>query len=113
MMDSILTSIKKALGIAEEYEHFDPEIIMHINSILAVLTQVGIGPANGFSIRDKTATWGDFIGENAKKLNDVQMYIYLRVKLIFDPPSSASVIEAMTNAKNELEWRLSVSSDDI
>lgn len=113
MIDSILTSIKKALGIAEEYEHFDPEIIMHINSILAVLTQVGIGPTNGFSIRDKTATWGDFIGENAKKLNDVQMYIYLRVKLIFDPPSSASVIEAMTNAKNELEWRLSVSSSEI
>lgn len=113
MMDSILTSIKKLLGISEDYEHFDADIIMHINSVLAILAQLGVGPTEGFSIRDKTATWGDYIGENAKKLNDVQMYIYLRVKLIFDPPSSASVIEAMTNAKNELEWRLSVSSDDV
>lgn len=112
-MDSILTSIKKLLGISEDYEHFDADIIMHINSVLAILAQLGVGPTEGFSIRDKTATWGDYIGENAKKLNDVQMYIYLRVKLIFDPPSSASVIEAMTNAKNELEWRLSVSSDDV
>lgn len=113
MTDSILTSVKKALGIAEEYEHFDPEIIMLINSFLAILNQVGIGPPNGFAIQDKNATWSDFIGADSKKLNDVQTYVYLRVKLVFDPPSTAAVIESMTNIASEVEWRLGVSGDEL
>lgn len=113
MIDSILTSVKKALGIAEEYEHFDPEIIMLINSFLAILNQVGIGPPAGFSIQDKSATWSDFIGTDTKKLNDVQTYVYLRVKLIFDPPSTAAAIESMTNVTKEVEWRLGVSGDEL
>ena len=63
-MESILTSIKKLLGIAEEYNHFDQDIIIHINSVFSVLTQLGVGPANGFSITDKDATWNDFINDN-------------------------------------------------
>ena len=63
-MESILTSIKKLLGITEEYEHFDVDIIMHINSVFMILTHLGVGPAEGFSIKDKTTTWDEFVAEN-------------------------------------------------
>lgn len=79
-MDSILTSIKKLLGIDEGYEHFDPDLIMHINSVLAILTQLGVGPENGFSIMDKTAIWNDFI-PNSPKLGFVKSYMHLKVRL--------------------------------
>lgn len=105
MDDSILTSIKKALGPEEDYEHFDPEIIMHINSVLATLTELGVGPAKGFMIRDKTAKWSDFISDN-KLLNLVPTYVYLKVKLIFDPPTAAALLEAMERQANQFEWRI-------
>ena len=84
-MESILTSIKKLLGITEEYDQFDPDIIMHINSVFMILTQLGVGPAEGFSIEDDTAVWTDFI-QDVKKLESVKTYVYLKVKLAFDPP---------------------------
>ena len=105
-MESILTSIKKMLGIAEDYEHFDLDIIIHINSALVTLTQIGVGPSEGFSIRDKSAIWKDFI-ENTK-LEFIKTYVYLKVKSIFDPPPSAAAIESMKRTINELEWRISV-----
>lgn len=107
-MDSILTSIKKLLGIAEEYEHFDSDLIMHINSVLSILTQIGVGPSDGFSIEDKYATWVDYIGEDVK-LEAVKSYVYLKVKLLFDPPLGSAVMEALNKSINELEWRLSVA----
>lgn len=106
-MESILTSIKKLLGISEEYDHFDPDIIMHINSTFMTLNQLGVGPAEGFSIEDETSTWSDFISDNVK-LEAVKSYIHLKVKLLFDPPSSSAVIEAISKSINELEWRLNV-----
>jgi hypothetical protein len=106
-MESILTSIKKLLGISEEYDHFDPDIIMHINSTFMTLNQLGVGPAEGFSIEDETSTWSDFISDNIK-LEAVKSYIHLKVKLLFDPPSSSAVIEAISKSINELEWRLNV-----
>lgn len=106
-MESILTSIKKLLGISEEYEHFDSDIIMHINSALMILTQLGVGPKEGFSIEDATSTWLDFLG-NKTNLEAVKSYIHLRVKLLFDPPSSA-VIESINRQITELEWRLNVN----
>ena len=109
-MESILTSIKKLLGITEEYDQFDPDIIMHINSVFMILTQLGVGPAEGFSIEDDTAVWTDFI-QNAKKLESVKTYIYLKVKLAFDPPLSSAVIESMNRLINELEWRLNVAAE--
>lgn len=111
-MESILTSIKKMLGIDEEYMHFDADIIMHINSVLMILTQLGVGPEEGFVIEDDTSTWVDFIPEaNAAQLHAVKSYIYLKVKLIFDPPLSSAVIDSMNRQIAEFEWRLNVAVD--
>ena len=95
-MESILTSIKKMLGISEEYEHFDPDIIMHINSVFMILTQMGVGPSEGFTIKDKTSKWTDFVSD-ITKIESVKSYIYLKVKLLFDPPLSSSVTEDKYN----------------
>ena len=111
-MESILMSIKKMLGIDEEYTHFDADVIMHINSVLMILTQLGVGPAEGFVIEDDTSTWVDFIPEaNAAQLHAVKSYIYMKVKLIFDPPLSSAVIDSMNRQIAEFEWRLNVAVD--
>ena len=110
MNDSILTSIKKLLGITEEYEHFDQDIIIHINSVFTILNQLGVGPSNGFSITDKTAVWSDFISEGTN-LESVKSYIYLKVRLLFDPPTTSAVMESMNRMISELEFRLNVSAE--
>ena len=107
-MESILTSIKKLLGIDEEYTQFNSDIIMHINSVFLNLTQLGVGPSEGFLIEDDTATWDDFIGDS-NQLQAVMSYVYLKVKLLFDPPLSSSVTESMNRMISELEWRLNVA----
>lgn len=111
-MTSILTSVKKMLGIAEEYDHFDSDIIMHINSVFAILTQLGVGPKEGFFIEDDTTSWSDFIQSNSL-LNQVKSYMYLKVKLLFDPPPSSSVIESTNRLISELEWRINVAVDQV
>lgn len=110
-MDSILTSVKKSMGISEDYEYFDADIIMHINSIFSILTQLGIGPTEGFAICDKNSVWSDFLGDN-KKMESVKSYIYLKVKMLFDPPTSSSVMEASNRLISEFEWRLNASAED-
>lgn len=109
-MESILTSIKKLLGIAEEYTHFDEDLIMHINSVLTILTQMGIGPSTGYIITDKNDTWDEFI-DNKIYLEAVKTYIHLKVKLVFDPPLSSAVTEAMNKMITELEWRLYAAAE--
>lgn len=109
-MNSILTSVKRLLGITEEYKHFDPEIIIHINSVFMVLNQIGVGPSEGFMIEDENAKWSDFIAEPAT-LEAVKTYVGLRVKLVFDPPLSSAVMESMNRTIAELEWRLNVAAD--
>lgn len=109
-MDSILTSIKKLLGIEEEYTQFDSDIIMHINTVFLNLTQLGVGPAEGFLIEDDSTTWYDFIGDS-NQLQAVKTYVYLKVKLLFDPPLSSSVTESINRIISELEWRLNVAVD--
>lgn len=109
-MESILTSIKKLLGITEEYDHFDDDIIMHINTVLLNLQQLGIGPAEGFMIEDSSAEWEEFIGETSK-LQAVKTYVYLKVKLLFDPPTSSAVLEAINRSIAELEWRLNIAAE--
>ena len=89
-MDSILTSIKKLLGITEEYMHFDTDLIIHINTVFSILNHLGVGPTNGFTIADKKAVWKDFTSDD-KKIEMVKTYVYLKVKLIFDPPASSAV----------------------
>lgn len=110
MENSILTSIKKLLGVSEEYQEFDTDIIMHINTVFLNLTQLGVGPEEGFSIEDETAEWDEFIEDNAQ-LNAVKSYVYLKVKLLFDPPLSSSVTQSMERMIAELEWRLNVAVD--
>lgn len=110
-MESILTSIKKLLGITEEYTHFDNDLIMHINSVLMILSQLGVGPSEGYSISSSTETWTDFLGDDLKKLQSVKSYVALKVRLMFDPPTSSSVMEAINNQIREFEWRLNVAVD--
>ena len=110
-MVSILNSIKKLLGITEEYDHFDVDIIMHINSAFMVLTQLGVGPAGGFTIEDDLSVWSDFLPVNDPKFEAVKTYIYLKVRIVFDPPTSAAVLSAMERQITELEWRLNHSAE--
>ena len=109
-MDSILTTVKEMLGITEEYTHFDVDIIAHINTVLAILSQIGLTTTNGFSIKDEDASWNSIIlpGTN---LEMVKTYVYMKVKLIFDPPQSSGAVESMKQLISEMEWRISVSVD--
>lgn len=108
-MESILTSIKKLLGITEEYTHFDADIIMHINSAFMVLNQLGVGPANGFFIEDDSTTWSEYLGDPTE-LQLVKSYMYMKVRMMFDPPTG-SVLTSMKEQINEFEWRLNVAVD--
>ena len=110
MDSSILTSIKKLLGIAEEDTSFDQDIIMHINTVFAILAQLGVGPANGFSIEDDSAIWEDYLG-NATNLELVKSYVYMKVRSMFDPPTSSILADAMNKNISELEWRINTTVD--
>lgn len=105
MSDSILTSTKKVLGIDESYTEFDLDIIMHINTVLNTLADLGIGPVEGFMIEDDKPVWSDFVGTDIN-LNSVKTYVYLRVRLIFDPPTTSFTITALEEQAKELAWRL-------
>ena len=106
-MDSILTSVKKIIGISEEDESFDTDLIIHINSVLMILNQLGVGPEDGFSITDKSAVWTDLIGDN-KFIEAVKTFVGLKVRLIFDPPTSSAVLDSINKTISELEWRINV-----
>ena len=109
-MDSILTSIKKLLGIAEEYAHFDADIIMHINSALMTLSQIGIGPETGFTINSDQQTWAEFLGEQTN-VEAVKTFVYLKVKMVFDPPTSSFVMDAMNRQADEYLCRLNYQAE--
>lgn len=110
-MESILTSIKKLLGIEAEYEHFDPDIIMHINSVFMDLTQLGLGPPEGFWIEDETSVWTDFIPDIGRA-EAVKSYMYMRVKLLFDYQSLGSAtIESLNRQIEKAEWRLNIAAE--
>ena len=112
-MESILTSVKKLLGIPKEYEHFDADIIIHINSVFTILTQLGVGPTEGFAIMDEDATWDEFI-QDRKILQSVKSYMYMKVKLLFDSSTmSSTVIESYNRMISEFEWRLNVAVDTL
>ncbi len=110
MITSILTSIKKMLGIEDGYDHFDPELVMHINTVFSRLNQLGLGPREGFFIEGKEETWDMFV-ENRNDFHAIKSYIYLRVRLLFDPPTSAFVLTSMENQIKEFEWRINVQAE--
>lgn len=104
---SILDNIKKLLGMPMEYTPFDADIIIHINSVFSTLAQMGVSPTNKiFQIEDNSANWDDFIAGDEDILPSVKSYIYLKVKLLFDPPSNTSLLESINNQIRELEYRL-------
>lgn len=110
-MESILTSIKKLLLIPEDYSQFDVDIIIHINSVFMTLTQLGVGPSTGFYIEDDTAVWMDFITD-PNDLQAVKTYMYLKVRLVFDPTSLGSAtLAAYERQIQELEWRLNIAAE--
>ena len=110
MEESILTSVKKMLGLEEDYEHFDQDLIIHINSVIATLNQVGVGSEEGFSIQDKNAKWSDFIQDD-RLINLVPTYVYLKVRLIFDPPTVSAVLDSINREANRYEWRINVAAE--
>lgn len=108
-MSSILTDTKKVLGITEDYQIFDADLKMHINSVLSILTQLGLGPSEGFAISDSTDEWSDFVDDT--RLISVQTYVYLRVRLLFDPPQTSYLQTVIKEQYQELEWRLSTQRE--
>ena len=110
MENSILNSTKKVLGLDASYTVFDQDVIMHINAAFSILQQLGVGPVEGFMIEDDTAVWDDFIlivgSEPSQSL--VKTYVQLKARMLFDPPATSYLIEAMTNQIKEYEWRLNV-----
>lgn len=108
--DSILQSIKKLLGPGAEQTEFNQEILMDINGVFFELQELGVGPEEGFAIYDETAKWIDFT-DNTKILRVLKPYMYLKVKLIFDPPTSSSVLTSFENMVNRFEWRINVAAE--
>ena len=108
--ESILIYVKKLLGIQEDYTHFDPDVIYGINAAFGVLTQLGVGPEEGFMISDDSAKWNDFVSDDTR-LSLIKPYVYLKTRLLFDPPSSNALIDSFNKTINEYEWRLYVASD--
>lgn len=109
-MDSILDSVKKLLGITEDYNQFDSDIIMHINSVFMILNQLGVGPEECFSIEDNSSTWSEFIPKG-QSIESVKTYVFMKVKMMFDPPTSSIAAEAFNKNISELEWRLNAAAN--
>lgn len=110
-MDSILSSVKKFLGIVAECTDFDQDIIMHINSVFTILEQLGAGPDGGFTISDDTAVWSDFLGD-CKQIEIVKSYMYMKVRMMFDPPLSSAVSSALESNISEMEFRINVAVEN-
>ena len=115
MEQSILNNVKKVLGLAPTYTPFDEDVIMHINAAFSLLNQLGVGPLEGFAIEDESAVWGDFLldaGSEAS-LTLIKTYIYLKVKVLFDPPGTSFLLESANNQIKEYEWRLNVAREYV
>lgn len=111
MVDSILDDTKKALGLDKEYTAFDPELIMYINGTISVLSQLGIGPVLGYMIQDSSNEWAALLGDDPR-LNAVKNFVYIKVRLLFDPPGTSFAIAAFEKQAEELAWRINVQRED-
>ena len=108
--DSILTSIKKLMGLTEEYDAFDQDILILINSVLFELEQIGVKAKDGFTLSDKTAVWSDY-SDDDRLLNALKPYIYMKTKLTFDPPTSSGALDSMNRIIDRFEWRINLYAD--
>jgi len=111
MSDSILENIKKLLNVPSDVDSFDTDIVLYINAAFSTLNQLGVGPRQGFSIQDEAATWDSFLEEDPR-LNGVKSYVYLRTRLLFDPPGTSFLVEAIQKQISELEWRLNLQAEE-
>ena len=112
MEDSILLSVKKMLSLDADNIDFDSDIIIHINSVLAILQQLAIGPENGYFIDGANQTWSDYLGEDSEHLNMVKSYVAAKVRILFDPPVSSAVMESLNRICSEFEWRANVAAEN-
>ena len=112
MQDSILMTIRKLVCGDPYADHFDTDLLVHINACFSILNQLGVGPENGFVVTDDTQSWSSYIADNYI-LNMVKTYVMLKVRVIFDPPLTSSVLEAMNKEISQLEWRLNVAVDPV
>lgn len=112
MQDSILMTIRKLVCGNPYADHFDTDLLVHINACFSILNQLGVGPESGFVVTDETQSWSSYVADN-RILNMVKTYVTLKVKKIFDPPLTSSVLEAMDKEISQLEWRLNVAVDPI
>ena len=111
MNGSILETTKKLLGLTKDYTAFDTDIIVHINTVFSNLTQMGVGPDDGFTITGYEQEWDDFVTSNSKKTQQIQTYVYLKVKMMFDPSANSNITEAINKTLAELEYRLFIEED--
>lgn len=111
MSESILTSTKKILGLEEDYTAYDPDIIMNINAALSTLTQIGVGPTEGFMIEDATAVWS-LLGSDIRVISACKQFVYLSVRAVFDPPSSSYAVQAMKEQIGEQLWRINTLMEE-
>lgn len=112
MTESILTSVKKVIGIHEEDESFDLNIIQCINSVFMTLRQIGVGPRTGYVVKDKTQTWDEFL-DGSTLLEAAKTYTGIQCRLVFDPPSNTALKDALREAAKEWEVRLCIEADEI
>lgn len=113
MEESILTSIKKHVGITKEYDHFDDDVMTYINSTFFRLRQIGVGPSEGFYIKDDSLTWDNFISDDPVLCNAVKTYMTAKVKLKFDPPASQSHIQVLKDTIAEFEWCMNIDAESL
>ena len=110
--DSILNSIKKLIGLDPDYTEFDTDLIIHINSVFLDLEQLGAGSLDGFFIEGSTETWEDFLPDDPLVLNSIKSYMYLKVKKLFDPPTSSSAMDSLNSLIDRFEWRINVAIEN-
>ena len=116
MEESILKTIKQLIGCPDDFEQFDLDLMIHINSAFAALTQLGVGPKEGYQITDSDNVWSEF-EEDTQKSSLIKDYVYIKTRLLFDPPTSGSLMDSLKEQLKEMEWRLyimyyPVSADD-
>lgn len=112
MENSILISVKKVLGVGADCSDFDEDIIMHINSVLAILRQLAVGPEEGYAISGVEETWTDYLGDDSLHINMVKSYICAKVRTMFDAPVSSSVMDSLKRICDEFEWRANVAAEN-
>jgi hypothetical protein len=112
MEDSILNGVKKSIGIMPEYDVFDDSLIMHINSVFMILAQMGVGPSKGFRIEDDTDKWSDFLSNDDENYESIKSYVCMKVRLLFDPPSSSTHMDCIKQLVSEFEWRLNFEAEE-